>query len=70
MSVTVGRGKLKNATIDLMAQWEETKAAWRDVRANEIERKFLNELEPQIRAALAAMDRIGAQITQAKHECS
>jgi len=70
MSVTVGRAKLKNAIVDLMAKWEETKLIWRDVRAQEFERDVIEPLMPQIRAAMSAMDRLSSQITAAEQECS
>jgi len=70
MSVSVGRAKLKNAMLDLMAKWEETKEAWQDVRAQKIERDVIDELEPQVRSALSAMDRMASQIAQAERDCS
>ncbi len=69
MSVTVGRTKLKNALQDLLVKWEDTKLIWNDRRAAQFERDFIEPLEPNVRAALSAMDRLASQITLAERDC-
>ncbi|MGI9013241.1 MAG: hypothetical protein ACR2GY_03225 [Phycisphaerales bacterium] len=69
MSVTVGRAKLKNALTELLVHWEETRAIWNDPRAAQFQRQFIEPLEPHVRAALAAMDRLNSQIVAAENEC-
>ena len=69
MSVTVGRAKLKNGLTELLIKWEETRQIWNDQRSRQFEKQFIDPLEPEVRAALAAMDRLNAQITQAERDC-
>jgi len=70
MSVSVGRAKLNNATKDLLVKWEQTKSVWSDSRAQAFEHDFIEPLGPQVRAALSAMERLGAVLASAQRECS
>lgn len=70
MSVTVGRAKLNNATKDLLVKWEQTKAVWTDARAQAFEREFIEPLNPQVRAALSAMERLAGILAQAQRDCN
>ncbi|MCL4210171.1 MAG: hypothetical protein HRU76_01650 [Phycisphaeraceae bacterium] len=69
MSVSVGRTKLKNALQDLLVKWEETRGVWNDVRSQQFARQYLEPLDPAVRAAVAAMDRLASQIAQAERDC-
>lgn len=61
---------VSQAMRDLMAQWEQTAASWRDRARAEFEREHLAELIPAVRAASNAMQEIEGFLRQIRKECS
>ncbi|MBI5723119.1 MAG: hypothetical protein HZA50_04110 [Planctomycetes bacterium] len=69
MSVDSAQAKLHRGLRDLMAIWYETAEAWRDPRAEEFVRVYLQELEKDLRVTLSAMDQLKTVIGQARNDC-
>ena len=69
MSTIESRAKLIQATKKLMADWEQTKETWRDEKGRQFEALFLVPLASNLRAAALAMERMGAMLNSAQHEC-
>jgi hypothetical protein len=69
MSLAVGRAKLVGALKDLMTKWEVTRQSWDDPMSRALEDRVLNPLEPKIRAAATAMEKMGEVLARAKREC-
>jgi hypothetical protein len=69
MSATDSRAKLILANKKLLAEWHQTREAWRDENARQFEEKYMASLEVNIRAAVLAMERMGNAIESAHHDC-
>jgi len=69
MSLAVGRSKLMGSLRDLMLRWEKTKMSWDDPMSADVERTILEPLEPKVRAAVAAMEKMAEILARAKREC-
>jgi hypothetical protein len=69
MSVTGGRSKLNIALKDLRVKFERTQDAWDDIARDGFQKRHLDPLEPCVRTALAAMDKMTQMVNRAKNEC-
>lgn len=69
MSLAVGRSKLVGALKDLMVKWDRTKESWDDLMSRTLEERVLLPLEPKIRAAATAMEKMGEVLARARREC-
>jgi hypothetical protein len=69
MSLSVGKAKLMGCMKDLAMRWEKTKVAWDDPMSQDVEATVVEPLEPKIRAAITAMDKMGELLARAKREC-
>jgi hypothetical protein len=70
VSLTVGKTKLVQSLKDLMMRWEKTKANWDDPMSADLERTVLEPLEPKVRSAVTAMEKMGEMLARAKRECT
>lgn len=69
MSLAVGRSKMIGALKELMVKWDRTKENWDDPMSRTLEERVLTPLEPKIRAAATAMDKMGEVLARARREC-
>ncbi len=69
MSVVEGRAKLVNASKKLMGDWQQVKETWRDENCRRFEKKYISRLEADVRAAVQAMEHIGAMLGSAERDC-
>lgn len=69
MSLSIGRAKLTGAHKDLMLRWDATRIHWNDVMSQNLEDYLLAPLEPKVRAAVVAMEKMGELLAKAKREC-
>ena len=69
MSLSVGKAKLLGSMKDLMLRWEKTKAEWDDPMSVDLENTVIEPMEPRVRAAVSAMEKMGEMLSRAKHDC-
>ncbi len=69
MSLVQGRERLTLAARQLAAEWQALKEVWRDENCRQFEEKTMAMLESEIRSSILAMDRAGAALHTARHEC-
>jgi len=69
MSAIESRAKLVQATKKLMAEWALVRETWRDENCRQFEKKYMAPLEADVRAAVLAIERIGAMLHNAQHDC-
>jgi hypothetical protein len=69
MTLTTGRTKLLEAYKTLLVRWEETRDGWGDQAGQEFEAEYWEPIGPQVQAALRAIDRLAAVLSQMRHEC-
>jgi len=69
MTLTTGRAKLVESLKVLLAHWEDTRSGWDDAAGREFEEHHLDPIAPHVQAAVRAIDRLAAVLTQMRHEC-
>lgn len=69
MSTIESRAKLIQAAKKLRSDWQQTKETWRDENCRQFDEKYMAPLESNIRAAALAMERMGAMLNSAQHDC-
>ena len=69
MNAVESRAKIVKAAKNLMAGWQQTKEVWRDENCRQFEKKYMAPLEVNIRATLLRMERMGAMLEKAQHDC-
>lgn len=61
--------RLEALTRDLLAQWEVTKDSWKDVKCQEFEQRYMEELRTSVDSAVAVIAHLGRIISQTRSEC-
>ncbi len=69
MSMGVSRARLAAAMKQLRVHWDLVKAKWDDPVSAEFDKKFLQTLEPKVRAAATAMEKREGVLARARHDC-
>ncbi len=69
MSLNATRARLEQLAKELFRNWDETKAVWRDSRAQEFEEKFIPELSTRLRQAEEAMEKLDQLISKVREDC-
>ena len=64
-----GRHHLTVLTKDLLRHWGETRQVWQDRKAEDFERDYLKELEPSVRRAVDAMEKLEAIFEKMRGDC-
>jgi hypothetical protein len=64
-----GNATLAQAIKELTQKWEQTKAYWRDVKADEFEHNYLERLPNLTARTAAAMDEIGVLLRKVHNDC-
>jgi hypothetical protein len=70
MSLDAGRARLFSGYKTLQEQWGEVQLYWHDVVQKEFTEQHWEPLEPCVIRMLAAIDRLGQVLFQAKQDCS
>jgi hypothetical protein len=69
VTLTTGRTKLVESYKALQARWDETRDAWGDAACREFEAAYWEPIGPHVEAALRAIDRLAAVLSQMRQEC-
>jgi hypothetical protein len=56
-------------TRDLANKWENTKNSWRDAKADEFERQYIEELLNSVDKAATVMEQLDKLIGKIRHDC-
>ena len=64
-----GNATLAQAIKDLAQKWEQTKAYWRDVKADEFEHNYLERLPNLTARTATAMDEIAVLLRKVHNDC-
>jgi hypothetical protein len=65
----VSGNKLTAITRELWAQWQQTKASWKDARSQEFEQKYLEELLSSVDRTATAIEQLDKVITKVRKDC-
>jgi hypothetical protein len=60
---------LIQAVKDLSVEWQETKASWRDLKSQEFERNYLEEIPDHAARATAIMGEIEILLRKVRSDC-
>ena len=66
---TAGLGKLRQAGKDLRAQWNETRAVWRDENSRRFEENFVVPLLARLHRVELTMAHMGAVLQEVHRDC-
>lgn len=69
MSMGTSRARLAGAMKQLLVHWELVQAKWDDPVSADFEKKFVRTLEPRIRTAVVAMEKMEAVLAQVRRDC-
>jgi hypothetical protein len=70
MSTTQGSASnLLQAARILNIEWEKTKTYWRDVKSQEFEHTYLEDLPVQVASATNAMEEIDLLLKRVRSDC-
>jgi hypothetical protein len=61
--------KLTAVTRELWANWQQTKMSWRDTRAQEFERRYLEELLASVDRTVTVIEQLDKLITKIRKDC-
>ena len=63
------KNRLLGLTKELAADWAATKDAWRDAKAMEFEKRFLDDLMGGVNAAVTNIDSLERVLNQVRDDC-
>jgi len=69
MSITSSRAKMLGAMKDLMLRWDRCREEWNDEASRNVDERILQPLEPRMRSAVTAMEKMGQILIKARHDC-
>lgn len=69
MSLQTSQAGLVDALKQLRLRWARVRERWDDPRSAEIQRELIDALDPVVRAAVTAIDRVAELSSQAHRDC-
>ena len=69
MSTKVSASILGQGLQDLMVSWNQTRTGWRDAKAQEFERTYLEKLPDNISKANAIIEELDLVLRKVKIDC-
>ena len=69
MSLNAGKSRLAGTTRELLLQWEEAKNHWRDQKADEFEKKFLEELFVYADKTAVVIEKLDEVLKKVRSDC-
>ena len=61
--------RLAAITRDLFERWRQTQSTWRDSRASQFEKDYLEPLEQGVKAAVRGITELEAVLQQIRRDC-
>jgi ribonuclease I len=69
MSMAGSKARLVGLTKELFLKWDETKNSWRDAKAVEFERKYLQELFIGVDKTVEIVEKLDELLKRVKKDC-
>ena len=69
MSMAGSKARLTGLTKELSLKWEETKNYWRDAKAEEFERKYLQELFIGVDKTVGVVEKLDELLKKVTKDC-
>ena len=67
--MTGGGQRLGALTRDLSNRWQQTKESWRDAKAEEFERQYIEELQTSVDKAMHVMEQLDKLMVKIRSDC-
>ena len=67
--MNAAQNRLMALTKELLAEWAETKQYWRDAKATEFEKRYLDELVSTVNVACANLEPLDRVLKQIHADC-
>ena len=61
--------RLAALTRDLFERWRETRVPWRDARAIQFEKDYMNPLEDAVKSAVRGITELEALLNHIRRDC-
>lgn len=69
MSIRASASNLVQATKELKSEWTKTRESWRDIKAQEFERAYLEDLPNQVARTAAVIEELEVLLRKVKTDC-
>jgi len=69
VSVAVSRAKLMGAVKELNLRWARVRELWDDAAAANVQSTVIDPLEPRVRAAVTALEKMNALLIKVRSDC-
>ncbi len=69
MSMDGARTRAQGALKELKVKWAEASEAWNDATAKAFERRYIEQLEQAVRAALPTLEKMAETLSRLRNEC-
>ena len=69
MSAQGSGANLVQALKELSLRWQETKAHWHDVKSQQFEREYLEDLPDHVQRTMGVIQEIDALLKKVRHDC-
>jgi hypothetical protein len=67
--VSANSARLDGLTKDLWVQWQQTRQYWRDAKADEFERKYMQELAAAVDKTVVVMEELDKLLAKIRKDC-
>ena len=69
MSMSGSKARLVGLSKELSLKWEDTKNYWRDAKAQEFERKYLQELFAGVDKTIGVVEKLDELLKRVQKDC-
>jgi len=69
MSTRESGANLVQALKDLTLRWQETKNHWRDIKSQQFEREYLEDLPDHVQRTMSVMQEIDVLLKRIRSDC-
>ena len=69
MSARASAVKMTKSTKQFLATWAQIRSYWRDTKAREFEKQYIEPLPDDISAAMRVIEEIDKVLTKARRDC-
>lgn len=69
MSLRSNATRLTAVTRELSNHWQETKSYWKDAKAQEFERKYLDDLFATVERTATIIEQLDKLLTKIRNDC-
>jgi len=69
MNLSGNKGRLVGLTREISLRWTETKEHWRDARAEEFDRRFMQELNASVNRTVLIIEKLDEVLKKVRSEC-